>query len=132
MCISFLNSYVCRIVTLGGSTDALPRIIKSSWHHPFAVTIGPVCFPRIGRSSHWIIHGAGARTIRALRIGPSCIYTFEPVHTCAYTVRRWLYEYATAYTHTRKSTCARTRCGNAYARPRTVADHHVPLMHPHA
>lgn len=55
---------------------------------PFAVTIGPVCFSRIGRSSHWIIYGAGARTIRALRIDIRratyiCIYPRSRTHAHA-------------------------------------------------
>lgn len=32
-------------------------------NHPREPTIGLFRFPRIGRSSHWIIHGAGARNV---------------------------------------------------------------------
>lgn len=45
------------------------------------LAIGLFCFPRIGRSSYWIIHGAGARTVCTLRIDSACTYTLADTRT---------------------------------------------------
>lgn len=73
----FAESYFWRI-----HRRARPRTIKSPWHHPPQPPLARPRFPRIGRSSHWIIHGAGARTIRALRTPRRhlCIYIRARAH----------------------------------------------------
>lgn len=61
---------------------------------PSKPTIGLFRFPRIGRSSHWIIHGAGARTVS---------HTAHSLSTHVLHHARVHHPITSAHTHTREN-----------------------------
>jgi len=118
MCLSFLNSYVCRIVFLADLPtryyiEQLSRRGTTLRSHHWSGLLSkdwqiiPLDYPRRRRPHNpYTAHRHAYIYVFYIYI---CTYTFAPVHTCAYRVRRWLrYTYTSA--HTRKSICTRMRC----------------------
>lgn len=117
MCLTFLNSYVCRIVfsaDICAYREQLSRRGTTLRSHHWSDLLSkdwqiiPLDYPRRRRPHN------------LCTAHQPDIYIFAPVHTCAYRVGRWLYGYATCIhihpdTNTHKYTRSRMRCGNAIA-----------------
>lgn len=125
MCLTFLNSYVCRVVFLADLR--VPRTIKSSWHHPSQSPLVRSAFQ--GLADHPIglsTAPAPAQSVHCASARHAYIHLRPCTHArteCAggFTdTRRYIqYIYVHTNTHTYiKSTCAHMRCGNAWPRER--------------